>query len=205
MFRDPLFFLSLRRRFLPLLQPYASVRVWIAGCSSGEEVYSVAILLLEEGLANCTEIYATDMNPEGLQQAQKGTYPLAVMQKYTRNYLESGGRTAFSNYYTASSLGATFHADLRDHVVFAQHNLVTDHAFQSFHLILCRNVLIYFDGVLQKQVLRLFHDSLLAGGFLGLGNAESLTISDVRDAYECIDPQQKLYRKITSHQPRGGY
>ncbi len=196
MFRDPHFFLSLRQRILPRLHAWEAIRVWVAGCSSGEEVYSVSILLREEGLANRTEIYATDMNPDGLQKAQNGVYSLDVMQTYTSNYLRSGGRHVFSDYYTASSRGAAFRPELIEHVVFAQHNLATDRAFHTFHLILCRNVLIYFNGVLQKEVFDLFHQSLVTGGFLGLGDAESISISDIRDNYERADPLQKWYRRI---------
>jgi len=196
MFRDPLFFLNFREQVVPILRTYPSIRIWLAGCSTGEEVYSMAILLHEEGLYDKTKIYATDINAEVLKVAKTGTYSFNQMQKYTNNYLQAGGKEAFSDYYSVSGNGVKFNPELRKNVIFAQHNLVTDRSFNEFHVILCRNVLIYFDKSLQEKVHRLFYDSLGMLGILGLGDKESIAFTELADCYEAIAVNQKLYKKI---------
>jgi chemotaxis protein methyltransferase CheR len=196
MFRDPLFFLDFREKVVPLLRTYPSIRIWHAGCSTGEEVYSMAILLLEEGLYEKTKIYATDINADVLKIAKSGRYPLENMKKYTKNYLQAGGNNAFSDYYTVTDNGVKFHSHLSNNVVFAQHNLVTDQSFNEFHVILCRNVLIYFNKELQKRVHHLFYESLAMFGILGLGDKETIYYTDKDDYYEEISKKQKLYKKV---------
>ncbi|MEH7381508.1 protein-glutamate O-methyltransferase CheR [Bacillus sp. JJ1533] len=196
MFRDPLFFLDFREKVVPLLRTYPSIRIWHAGCSTGEEVYSMAILLLEEGLYEKTKIYATDINADVLKVAKSGKYPLENMKKYTKNYLQSGGHNAFSDYYTVTDSGVKFHSHLSKNIVFAQHNLVTDQSFNEFHVILCRNVLIYFNKELQKRVHQLFYESLSMFGILGLGDKETIYYTDKQDFYEEISTKQKLYKKV---------
>jgi chemotaxis protein methyltransferase CheR len=196
MFRDPLFFLSFREHVVPILRTYPSIRIWHAGCSTGEEVYSMSMLLREEGIYEKTRIYATDINAEVLKVAKAGVYPVGNMRKYTNNYISAGGKKAFSDYYNVTNSGIKFHSNLTKNVVFAQHNLVTDQSFNEFHVILCRNVLIYFDKSLQKKVHSLFYDSLGTFGILGLGDKETIAYTDVADCYESIDISQKLYRKI---------
>jgi chemotaxis protein methyltransferase CheR len=196
MFRDPAFFRELRRKVVPLLRTYPFIRIWHAGCSTGEEVYSMAILLHEEGLFERARIYATDMNETVLRQAREGTMPLAAMGQYTANYLQTGGREAFSNYYTANGNNAIIRPSLRKNVVFARHNLVTDRAFNEFHVIMCRNVLIYFNKDLQARVHALFRDSLVRLGFLCLGNKESLKHLPQDSSYREFDAGQRIYRRI---------
>lgn len=196
MFRDPLFFLNFREKVVPLLHTYPSIRIWHAGCSTGEEVYSMAILLHEAGLHEKTKIYATDMNTHVLQKAKSGVFPLENMKKYTRNYLQSGGESAFSDYYTVTKDGVKFHPFLTKNVVFAQHNLVTDRSFNEFHVILCRNVMIYFNRSLQRKVHDLFYESLGMFGILGLGDKETINFTDRADCYEEVSGRQKLYKKI---------
>ncbi len=196
MFRDPSFYLALRERVVPLLRTYPFTRIWCAGCSSGEEVYSLAILLAEEGLVERTRIYATDINEHALGQARAGVFRLDRMRLYTRNYLRAGGTGEFSRYYTAAYDAAQFSRALVDNVVFAQHNLVADRTFNEFHLILCRNVMIYFDQPLQRRVHSLFHESLAPRGVLGLGRKESLATVPHADLYEPLDVAEKLYRKL---------
>jgi chemotaxis protein methyltransferase CheR len=172
------------------------VRIWHAGCSSGEEVYSMAILLEEEGLYDATRIYATDINEVMLRRAKDGIYPLASMQEYTRNYLRAGGKRSFSEYYTAKYDAALFDPSLTRNVVFSQHNLVTDQSFSEFHAILCRNVMIYFDRDLQHRVHNLFYESLVTFGVLGLGNKETLRFTEHESRYEKLDARERLYRKV---------
>lgn len=160
MFRDPSFYLVFRTQVVPLLRTYPFIRVWLAGCSTGEEVYSMAILFMEEGLYDRVRLYATDINDTVLQQARLGIFPLDKMQEYTQNYIRAGGKRAFSEYYTAAYDGALFLPALRERVVFAQHNLVNDRSFAEFNVILCRNVMIYFDRTLQNRVHELFYESL---------------------------------------------
>jgi len=196
MFRDPLFFKDFRENVVPLLKTYPSIRIWHAGCASGEEVYSMAILLQEEGLYEKAKIYATDINSDVLKIAKNGYFPLEHMRKYTQNYMQSGGQRAFSNYYKVTNSGVKFDPNLMKNVVFAQHNLVTDSSFNEFHVILCRNVLIYFNKDLQNKVHELFYESLGMFGFLGLGDKETIYYTDYANVYEDVSKKQKIYRKI---------
>ncbi|WP_127588576.1 CheR family methyltransferase [Paenibacillus koleovorans] len=196
MFRDPSFFRAFRYNVVPQLRHLSEIRIWHAGCATGEEVYSMAILLQEEGLADRTKLYATDMNEKAIEAAKRGAYPLKQMQTFTKNYLDSGGTNSFSEYYTTDHKQAYFDASLREHVMFAQHNLVTDGSFNEFHVILCRNVLIYFDAALQSQVHNLFHGSLSTGGFLGLGSKESILLLHHASVYEEFVPTERIYRKM---------
>lgn len=195
MFRDPGFFRDFRSEVVPLLRTYPSIRIWHAGCSTGEEVYSMAILLLEEGIYEKAKIYATDINSEVLKAAKKGIFPLENMRKYTNNYILAGGKEAFSDYYSVTEQGVQFHSYLTKNMVFAQHNLVTDSSFNEFHVILCRNVLIYFNKPLQEKVHRLFYESLGMFGILGLGDKETINYTGKADCYECIG-SHKLYKKM---------
>lgn len=196
MFRDPSFYLVFRAKVVPLLRTYPFIRVWLAGCSTGEEVYSMAILFTEEGLYDRVRIYATDINDTVLQQARSGIFPLEKMQEYTQNYIRAGGTRAFSEYYTAAYDGALFSPSLRERVVFAQHNLVDDRSFAEFNVILCRNVMIYFDRTLQNRVHQLFYESLPMYGILALGSKETLRFSSYEDRFEELDPREKIYRKV---------
>ena len=196
MFRDPLFYETFRRDVLPLLRTYPFIRIWHAGCSTGEEVYSVSIMLEEAGLADRCRIYATDINDVVLQQARRGIFPLDRMQEYTENYIRAGGTRSFSEYYTAKYDGALFEQRLTRNVVWAQHNLVTDRGFSEFHAIFCRNVLIYFDKDLQDHVHSLFYDSLVRLGVLCLGSKETLKFSRYESCYERLDSSEKIYRKV---------
>ncbi len=195
MFRDPLFFLSMRENVVPHLRTYPFLRIWVAGCSTGEEVYSLAILLEEEGLLGKSRIYATDINSQVLNQAKNGLFSLKSMKENTDNYIKAGGKRAFSEYYNVEKNRAMFHPRIKDRLVFAQHNLVTDKSFNEFHLILCRNVLIYFNRTLQEQVHDLFYKSLIPFGFLGLGNKESIRFTKQTIQYEDVDNKEKIYRK----------
>jgi chemotaxis protein methyltransferase CheR len=196
MFRDPTFHLALREHVVPLLRTYPFTRIWVAGCSTGEEVYSLAILLEEEALYDRARIYATDLNDAVLERARLGVFPLAKMQDYTRNYIGAGGKRAFSDYYTSGYDGAAFDRSLMRNVVFAQHNLAMDRSFNEFQLILCRNVMIYFERSLQKRVFELFDGSLARFGILALGHKESLRTSAHADRYEELDAIERLYRKV---------
>jgi chemotaxis protein methyltransferase CheR len=196
MFRDPNFYKAFRTQVVPLLRTYPFIRVWHAGCSTGEEVYSMAILLQEEGLLDRARIYATDINEAVLRTAKAGIFPLEKMQEYTQNYLRAGGTRSFSEYYTAAYEGALFSPSLTQNVVFAQHNLVTDRSFSEFNVILCRNVMIYFDRPLQNRVHQLFYESLPMYGILAVGSKESLRFSDVESCYEEINGREKIYRKV---------
>lgn len=195
MFRDPTFFRAFREKVVPMLRTYPSVRIWHAGCASGEEVYAMAILLEEEGLYERSRLYATDMNAEALDRARTGIFPISRMREYTMNYQQAGGTRSFSEYYTASYGAALFHARLRENVLFAQHNLATDTSFSEFNVILCRNVLIYFNRSLKERTLRLFCDSLSPFGFLCLGRRESLRFTNVEQDFEEIDPKERIYRR----------
>ena len=196
MFRDPNFYRAFRTQVVPLLRTYPFIRVWHAGCSTGEEVYSMAILLKEEGLYERARVYATDINEVVLAEARAGIFPLEKMQEYTQNYLRAGGTRSFSEYYTAAYGGALFSPALRENVVFAQHNLVTDRSFSEFNVILCRNVMIYFDRPLQNRVHQLFYESLPMYGILAVGSKESLRFSDVETCYEELNAKEKIYRKV---------
>jgi chemotaxis protein methyltransferase CheR len=196
MFRDPTFYAAFREKIVPLLRTYPFTRIWNAGCSTGEEVYSLAMLLEEEGLYETTRIYATDINEAVLEQARAGVFPLDKMREYTQNYIRAGGRRAFSEYYVAAYDGAQFDRRLIRNVVFAQHNLVSDRSFNEFNVIVCRNVMIYFDRSLQDHVHELFYESLPIFGILALGHKESIAFSGHADCYEELDAQEKLYRKV---------
>jgi chemotaxis protein methyltransferase CheR len=195
MFRDPRFFRAFRERAVPLLRTYPFIRIWQAGCSTGEEVYSLAILLQEEGLYDRCRIYATDMNDVVLKKAREGIYPLDVMRKYTANYIAAGGTAAFSDYYTAGYDHAILRDSLRERVVFSQHNLVSDGVFNEFNVILCRNVMIYFTPPLQARVLDLFSRSFAKFGLLGLGSHESLRFLAKDREYEPLETGEKLFRR----------
>jgi len=196
MFRDPTFYLAFRRKVVPLLRTYPFVRIWHAGCSTGEEVYSMAMLLQEEGLYDRCRIYATDINETVLQKAKAGIFPIATMQENTSNYISGGGHGTFSDYYTARYDYAIFRPSLRENVVFAQHNLVTDSSFNHFNVIFCRNVLIYFNNPLQERVQSLFLNSLEMFGILGLGKKETIRYTTVADHYEDLDTEERLYRRV---------
>jgi len=196
MFRDPLFFKEFKDKVIPTLRTYPSIRIWHAGCSTGEEVYSMAILLHEAGLYDKTKIYATDINTDVLKTAKNGRFSLEHMKKYTSNYMQAGGEEAFSDYYKVTDSGVKFHSFLTENVVFAQHNLVTDSSFNEFHVILCRNVLIYFNKDLQNKVHSLFYNSLGKFGVLCLGNKESINYTKFDKMYEEISASQKIYKKI---------
>lgn len=196
MFRDPRYFLALRRHVLPVLQTYPSVKVWIAGCSTGEEAYSIAILLHEHGLLERAIIYATDINHASLDTARQGIYPLEQLRGFTHNYQQAGGRRGFSDYYTAAYGGALLDKRLRDSITFADHSLATDNVFAETHFISCRNVLIYFNRELQDRALGLFHESLANRGFLGLGTKESLEFTAYAGRFEPVARPERIYRKV---------
>ena len=196
MFRDPSFYLAFRSKVVPLLRTYPYIRIWHAGCSTGEEVYSMAILLLEEGLYHRCRIYATDMNETVLRKAKAGIFPVGLMQEYTQHYLKAGGKQSFSKYYTAAYDNAIFPSFLKKNIVFSQHNLATDSSFNEFNVILCRNVLIYFNQLLQERVHKLLCESLCMFGVLGLGHQESLRLTLYEKHYEELEGNEKLYRRI---------
>lgn len=195
MFRDPIFYKSLRDNVMTRLATYPFIKVWIAGCATGEEAYSVAILLKEADLLNRSVIYATDINQKSLQIAKDGIYSLDNMKSHTANYQKSGGIEAFSDYYKAKYNSVIFDKSLKQNIVFSQHNLTTDKSFNEFQLIMCRNVLIYFNQQLQNKVLNLFHESLCTFGFLGLGNKESMLFSDKRECFDEVDRKEKIFIK----------
>jgi chemotaxis protein methyltransferase CheR len=196
MFRDPSFFQAMRQKVVPLLRTYPFIRIWNAGCSTGEETFSLAILLREEGLYERARIYATDINEKVLEQARAGVFPLEKMRDYTENYIRAGGTESFSSYYQAEGSSARFDPALMDQVVFAQHNLVSDAPFNEFNLIVCRNVMIYFGKALQDRVHELFYESLEPFGILALGHKESIKFTRHEDRYEALDAPEKLYRKM---------
>ena len=195
MFRDPSFYVSLRKRVVPILRTYPFIRIWNAGCSTGEEVYSIAILLREEGLLDRARVYATDINERVLGRAREGVIGLDRMRTFTQNYQRAGGSGAFSEYYKAEGNEARIDPSLLQNVVFAHHNLVSDGSFNEFHLILCRNVMIYFDKELQDDVHKLFYDSLVKFGVLALGSTESIRFSALAAHYEELDPEEKIYKR----------
>lgn len=194
MFRDPDFFLSLREKILPQLGTYPLIRIWLAGCSTGEEAYSVAILLKEAGLYDKSLIYATDINPSVLETARAGVFPLQQMKLYSENYQLSGGKEDFSKYYIANYDVAKFDRSLQKKMIISTHNLVSDSSFNSFQLIICRNVLIYFDKELQERVFKLFDNSLENLGYLALGSRETLRFSDLGKDYQQVD-NQRIWKK----------
>jgi chemotaxis protein methyltransferase CheR len=199
-FRDASAFETLQDDVVPALfkgrEPADGIRVWVPGCATGEEVYSLAILLAEEGVYERTRIYATDINEGVLERARLGVFPLAKMQDYTRNYIAAGGKRAFADYYTSAYDGAAFDRSLLRNVVFAQHNLASDQSFNEFHMILCRNVMIYFERSLQERVFELFDASLMRLGILALGQKESLRMSESAAKYEELDAVERIYRKV---------
>ena len=196
MFRDPSFYLTFRRKVVPLLKTYPTVQIWVAGCSTGEEVYSLAILLQEERLYKRCRIYATDISRAVLRKARDGIFPLAAMREYTNNYHQAGGANEFSDYYTAQYDSVIFSTALKSNVVFSEHNLATDGSFNEFQVILCRNVMIYFNKDLQARVHNLLYDSLSMFGVFGLGNKESLKFTPRAAFYEHLNDKDKLYRKV---------
>lgn len=196
MFRDPTFFLALRQKVVPLLRTYPFVRVWHAGCATGEEVYATAIVLEEAGLYDRARIYATDLSVHALERAKAGIFPLARMREYTAAYQHAGGERSFSEYYTANYDAALFDPRLRRNVLFAQHNLATDTSFSEFNVIFCRNVLIYFGADLKNRALELFGASFAPSGILCLGRRESLRFTSVEGEYEELDPKERIYRRI---------
>lgn len=195
LFRDPLYYKVLREKVLPVLASYPIIKIWHAGCSSGEEVYSMCILLHEAGLLQRAKIYATDINPANLEKARNGILSLRNMKEYTSNYQQSGGKRDFSDYYTARYDNVFINEELRKHVIFSQHNLVSDNAFNEFQFISCRNVMIYFNKDLQNRVLQLFYDSLSSLGFLTLGLKETLQFSSVKEKFETLHAIAKVFRR----------
>ena len=195
MFRDPGFFAAFRKDVVPALRTYPFLRIWNAGCSTGEETYSLAILLREVGLYDRTRIYATDINEAVIAAAAEGIYPLAKMKEFTENYLAAGGSRSFSDYYRTAYGGAQLDRSLAENVVFAAHNLVSDRSFNEFHVIVCRNVMIYFDRTLQERVHGLFVDSLVPFGVLALGHKETRAHSARSAEFDVIDEVERIYRK----------
>jgi chemotaxis protein methyltransferase CheR len=195
MFRDPLYFLALREKVVPHLKTYPSLKVWVAGCSSGEELYSLAILFREEGIEKRTIFYATDINTDALAKAEAGVYELDRIPRFTENHQRSGGKSSLSDYYTAAYGAAVFDRSLRERAVFSDHSLVSDAVFAEVQLISCRNVLIYFDRGLQDRAVGLFKDSLVRKGFLGIGSKESLRFSSYVDAFTEFSREHRIYRK----------
>ena len=195
MFRYPLFYKTLRTQVLPNLGNYPFIRIWMAGCSTGEEVYSMAILLEEANLLHKSLLYATDLNPDVLEKANRGIFPLSQMRQYSENYILSGGKKEFSSYYTASYSLAKFNSQLKTKMIFSTHNLVSDHSFNEFQLILCRNVLIYFEKELQSKVFNLFNDSLEPLAYLALGSKETLRFSSIEKKFKQLR-SEKIWRKL---------
>jgi chemotaxis protein methyltransferase CheR len=195
MFRDPAYFRSLRERVVPMLRTYPSLKIWVAGCSTGEEVYSLAILLREEKLLARSLIYATDINPHTLEKAQAGVYPADRIAGFTENHRRSGARSSLSDYYTAAYDRAVFDKTLRENIVFSDHSLATDSVFAEVHLISCRNVLIYFNRELQDRALGLFRDALCRKGFLGIGAKESLRFSPHAEAFDDVVREDRIFQK----------
>ena len=196
MFRDPEFFCTLRERVTPMLRTYPFVRIWHAGCSTGEEVYSMAILLEEEGLYDRCRIYATDMNEGVLKQARDGIFPLNAAEHYRQNYVQAGGTGSFDDYYTGAYGSGIFRASLKRNIIFSQHNLATDGSFNEFHIIMCRNVMIYFKKSLQNRVHDLLYDSLNLRGILGIGSKESVQFTPHEKDYETLQPGVKVFRRV---------
>jgi chemotaxis protein methyltransferase CheR len=195
MFRDPAYFLALRSRVVPLLRTYPSLKLWVAGCSTGEEAYSLAILLREEGLLTRSLIYATDINVQALRSAEAGIYDVQRLALFTENHRQSGAKTSLSDYYTAAYGKAVLDASLRNHIVFSDHSLATDAVFAEVQLVSCRNVLIYFDRMLQDRALGLFHEALSHKGFLGIGAKETVRFSSFAKAFDAFEERDRIYRK----------
>ena len=195
LFRDPSYFLSLRLKIVPLLRTYPSLKVWVAGCSTGEEAYSLAILLREEGLLERTLIYATDINGSALKQAESGIYALDRIASFSENHRRAGARTSLSDYYTAAYDRAVFDRRFRKHIVFSDHSLATDSVFAEVQLVSCRNVLIYFNRKLQDRAVGLFHEALCRKGILGIGAKESLRFSDHAEAFTELIRDDRIYQR----------
>lgn len=195
MFRDPEFYRSFREKVIPILRTYPFLKIWHAGCATGEEIYSMAILLTEEGLYDRCQIYATDIDKEVLEKAKKGIFPVTDLKKYTENYQRAGGKSTLSDYYTAKYDNVIMEPKLKKNVIFADHDLVTDQVFGEMQVILCRNVIIYFNRQLQDRVFNLFNDSLDLAGILCLGSKESLRFASCADRFEELDKAQRIYRK----------
>lgn len=197
MFRDPSFYLDFRNKVVPVLKTYPYIKIWIAGCATGEEVYSFAIMLKEEGLLERTTIYATDFNKEAIQKAKKAIYNIDTIKAYTSNYQKAGGTCSFSDYYMANYDSVIIDKSLKTNIVYAEHNLVTDGVFTEANLIVCRNVLIYFNRELQDKVLKLFNESLITGGFLALGTKETIQFSSLNNKYSTISKNNKIFKKTS--------
>lgn len=195
MFRDATYHRELREKVISTLASYPVIKIWHAGCATGEEAYSMAIMLHEAGLLTRSKIYATDLNPANLEKARKGIIPLKNMKDYTQNYIQAGGKQDFSSYYTARYENAIIRKDLRDRIIFSQHNLVTDNVFNEFQLVCCRNVLIYFNKELQNHVLKLLYDSMVPLAYLTIGTKESLLFSDLRNSFTTISSANKIFRR----------
>jgi chemotaxis protein methyltransferase CheR len=195
MFRDPEFYRSLRENVIPVLKTYPFIKIWHAGCSTGEEAYSMAIILKEEGLYERTTLYATDFNQQALNKAKEGIFSTQSMQEYTGNYKLSGGKKSFSDYHVSDHDHVIMNQSLKKNIVWANHNLVTDGVFAEVHLVLCRNVLIYFERNLQNKVQKLFHESLINGGILCLGSKEGLRFTNFYEAYGELDKKQRIFKK----------
>jgi chemotaxis protein methyltransferase CheR len=196
MFRDPSYFRALRESVIPYLRTYPALRVWVAGCATGEEAYSIAILLHEEGLLDRSRIYATDINPESLRVAEAGIYETARLARFSQNHRDAGGRTSLSDYYAAAYGGAVFDRALKKHIVFSDHSLATDSVFAEMQLVSCRNVLIYFEKELQDRALGLLADSLCRKGFLGLGLKETIRFSRQAAAFVDLIPAARIFQKL---------
>ncbi len=195
MFRDPDFYRAFREKVVPVLKTYPFIKIWHAGCATGEEIYSMAILLMEEGLYERSQIYATDIDREVLEKARKGIFPLSELRKYTDNYQRAGGKGSLADYYTAKYDNVIMDPRLKKNLIFADHDLATDQVFGEMQVIFCRNVLIYFNRTLQNRVLQLFYDSLDLGGTLCLGSKESLRFAECASAFDVVDADQRIYRK----------
>jgi chemotaxis protein methyltransferase CheR len=198
MFRDPLYYRALREQVVPMLRTYPSLKIWVAGCSTGEEVYSMAILLKEEGLLERSLIYATDINAAALEKAQAGLYDIERIKGFTENHRRSGGHGSLSAHYTAAYGMAAFDRALKNYITFADHSLSTDSAFSEMQFISCRNVLIYFDRPLQDRAVGLFRDSLCYKGFLGIGSSESLRFSTHADSFVELDREDRIYQRVAA-------
>ncbi|MCD4695141.1 MAG: protein-glutamate O-methyltransferase CheR [Bacteroidales bacterium] len=197
MFRDPGFYIALREKVIPILKTYPFLKIWHAGCSTGEEVYSMAILLKEEGLYDKVQLYATDFNQVVLKNAKEGIYPIDLIKDYTGNYQKSGGKNSFADYYSAKYDSVMIDPSLKQNIVFADHNLVLDGVFGEMHMVICRNVLIYFNRTLQDRVIKLFLDSLVRGGYLCLGSKETLRFTTYFDKFSEVEKNEKIYKKLT--------
>jgi len=195
MFRDPNFYLALRKEVIPILKTYPFIKIWHAGCSTGEEVYSMAIVLKEEGLLDRTQLYATDFNQRVLKQAKEGIFSVSAIKDFTQNYIKAGGKENFSDYYLADYDRAIMDKSLSENILFAHHNLASDNVFSEVNMVICRNVLIYFDRDLQNRAVGLFKESLIAGGILCLGSKESLQFNEHASSFSSLVPHEKIYRK----------